>query len=89
MNATVQKVLESFDALSEADKHRVAVEILRRVSADAVGDIPESVLVEAADELFRALDAEEANHAPRGEALAESLTHQFLLRSKSTTQQPR
>jgi hypothetical protein len=65
MNTTVQKVLESFDVLSEADKHRVAVEILRRVSADAAGDISELALVEAADELFRALDAEEANDAPR------------------------
>ncbi len=65
MNATVQEVLESFDALSEDDKHRAAVEILRRVSSDAAGDIPESALVEAADELFRALDAEEAGNAPR------------------------
>lgn len=65
MNTTVQQVLQSFDVLSESDKHRVAVEILRRVSADAAGDIPESALVEAAEELFRALDAEEANDAPR------------------------
>jgi hypothetical protein len=65
MNTTVQKVLESFDALSENDKHRAAVEILRRVSSDAAGDTPESALVEAADELFRALDAEEASNAPR------------------------
>lgn len=65
MNTSVQQLLESFDVLSEADKHRVAVEILRRVSGDAEGDVPGSALVEAAEELFRALDAEEANHAPR------------------------
>jgi hypothetical protein len=41
------------------------VEILRRVSATAEGDVPERALVEAADDLFRALDAEEAGHAPR------------------------
>jgi hypothetical protein len=64
MNTAVQQLLESFDALSEADKQRAAVEILRRVSADVAGDVPESTLVEAADELFRALDAEEAGHAP-------------------------
>jgi hypothetical protein len=61
----VQQVLESFDALPEADKHLAAVEILRRLSADIRGDVPESALVEAADELFRALDAEEAAHAER------------------------
>lgn len=65
MNTAVQQLLESFDALSETDKQRVAVEILRRLSADVEGDVPESALVEAADELFRALDAEEAGNAPR------------------------
>lgn len=63
MNTAVQQLLESFDALPEADKHRVAVEILQRVSTSAEGDGPESALVEAAEELFRALDAEEAGHA--------------------------
>ena len=65
MNTAVQQLLESFDALPEADKHRAAVEILRRVSAVGAEDVPESALVEAADELFRALDAEEAGHAER------------------------
>lgn len=65
MNSAIQQFLESFDVLSEADKYRVAVEILRRVSADTEGDVPESALIEAAEELFRALDAEEAGHAPR------------------------
>lgn len=64
MNPAVQRLLESFDALSEADKHRAAVEIIRRVSAPAKGDVPESALVEAADERFRALDADEGGHAP-------------------------
>ncbi len=64
MNVAVQHLLDSFDALAEADKHRVAVEILRRDSA-IHGDIPESALVEATDELFRALDAEEAADAQR------------------------
>jgi hypothetical protein len=65
VNTSVQQLLDAFDALSEADKHRVMVEILRRAPASVVGDVPESALVEAADELFRALDAEEADHAPR------------------------
>jgi hypothetical protein len=64
MNAAVQQLLDSFDALAEPDKHRVAVEILRRETA-IQGDVPEAALIEAADELFRALDAEEAAHAQR------------------------
>jgi hypothetical protein len=63
VSSAVQQILDTFDALSEADKHHAAVEILRRVLPAAEGDIPESALVEAADELFRALDAEEATHA--------------------------
>jgi hypothetical protein len=65
VNPAVQHLLESFDALPEADKHRAAVEILRRTSTAAEGDVPEGALVEAAEELFRALDAEEAARAQR------------------------
>jgi hypothetical protein len=63
MTPAVQQFLNAFDSLSEADKHQVAVEILRRWVPD--GDLPESALVEVADELFRALDAEEAHLAQR------------------------
>jgi len=63
MATGVQQVPDSFDALTEADKHRAAVEILRRVLPAAEGDVPESALVAAADELFHSLDAEEAAHA--------------------------
>jgi hypothetical protein len=65
VNTKVQQFLDVFDSLSEADKHQAAVEIFRRVSPIADGDVPESALVEAADELFRALDADEAGHAQR------------------------
>ena len=65
MSTTVQQLLDAFDALPEADKHRAAVEIFRRVSRTTEGDLPESALVEAAEQLFRALDAEEASHAQR------------------------
>ena len=64
MTATVQQLLDTFDALPDADKHQAAVEILRRISSAVEGDLPDSALVEAADELFRTLDAEEAGHAP-------------------------
>ncbi len=65
MTTAVQQLLNAFDGLPEADKHQSTVEILRRVSAPVEGDVPESALVEAADELFRALDAEEAGHPHR------------------------
>jgi hypothetical protein len=65
MTTAVQQLLQSFEALPEADKHRAAVEILRRVLPAAEGDVSEAALLEAADELFRALDAEEAAHAQR------------------------
>ena len=65
MTATVQQLLESFDALADNDKHQVALEIFRRYAWPVEGDLSASALVEAADELFRALDAEEAGHAAR------------------------
>jgi hypothetical protein len=63
--STDLQVLESFDALPDADKHGAAVEILKRVSMVTQGDVPDSVLIETADELFCALDAEEALDAQR------------------------
>jgi hypothetical protein len=63
MTAAVRQLLESFDALPEADKHQAAVEILRRAITGTTGDLPESTLIEAADELFRTLDKEESGHA--------------------------
>jgi hypothetical protein len=62
VNTTVQQLLDAFDALPEADKRLAAIEILRRVSPAADGDLPESVFVDAAEELFLALDAEEAGN---------------------------
>jgi hypothetical protein len=65
MSTAVQQFLDSFDALSPADRHQVAVEILRRFHSADSGPLPDEALVELADELFCALDAEEAHHAPR------------------------
>jgi hypothetical protein len=65
MTATVQQLLDSFDALPDAEKHQALVEILRRFPGAAEDDLPESALVGTADELFRTLDEEEAGHAPR------------------------
>ena len=45
VNGAGQQLLKSFDALPEADKHRAAVEILRRALPAAEGDLPESALI--------------------------------------------
>lgn len=57
MTPPVQQFLNTFDSLSEADKHEVAVEILRRWLPDR--DVPDASLDELAAELFRSYDAEE------------------------------
>lgn len=62
MPTAVQQVLDSYDALPDADKHLAAIEILRRY-LPAEGDLPESTLIQSAEELFLTLDAEEARHA--------------------------
>jgi len=61
MTTAVKTLLDSFDSLSEAERQEAAVEILRRAVPD--GDLPEESLLEAADALFVALDAEEAADA--------------------------
>ncbi len=58
MTIAVQAFLETFDRLSDADRHEAAVEILRRVSPSE-GELPEDALLEAADALFCTLDREE------------------------------
>ncbi len=66
MTTAVRQLLESFKALSEAEQHEATVELLRHVQQEAQGALPDEALVEAADELFRELDAREAADA-RGE----------------------
>jgi hypothetical protein len=63
VTAAVQRLLDSYDALSDAEKHDAGVEVLRRVQEEAPLELPEEALVEAADELFRDLDAREAADA--------------------------
>lgn len=60
MTPAVEQLLHSFGALSDSEKQQVAAEILRR--SLGVGDVPESALVEAADELFSRLEADETGH---------------------------
>lgn len=62
MTIAVRALLDAFDGLSESERQEAAAEILRRVTASE-GDLPEAALIEAADDLFCALDAEEAADA--------------------------
>ena len=63
MTAAVQQLLRAFDALTDAEKHQAAAEVLRRAAQLVPPELPEEALVEAADELFRELDAREAADA--------------------------
>jgi hypothetical protein len=60
MTEAVQELLQTFDALTDAEKQEAAVQLLRRVVEDESGDVPEEALVVAAEELFLELDAREA-----------------------------
>jgi hypothetical protein len=61
MSDSVQRLVASFEALSDEDKELAVSQILCRLPYE--GDIPEAGLHAAADELFAALDAEEASRA--------------------------
>ena len=63
MTDAVQELLDSFDDLSESEKHEAAAEILRRVLPSVPSELPEEALIAAAEELFLELDAREANDA--------------------------
>ena len=58
MTIAVRTLLETFDALSQMERQEAAVEILRRVTVPGE-ELPVDALIEAADALFCALDAEE------------------------------
>jgi len=51
--------------LSDAERHGVTVELLRRAADPTTAELPDEALVAAADGLFRNLDArEEADARP-------------------------
>ncbi|PYQ59474.1 MAG: hypothetical protein DMF53_18745 [Acidobacteria bacterium] len=59
MTRAAQKILETFDALPENEQKEIAVEILRRASTESYGDLDDSGLVFAADQIFLELDRRE------------------------------
>ena len=65
MTQAVEQLLVAFDAMSDAEKHVAAVEVLRRAWPDGIPELPEESLIAAADSLFLELDAREAADAQR------------------------
>jgi hypothetical protein len=63
MTNAVKEVLQAFEALSDGEKQEAAAEVLRRALELESGPLPDEALLEAADELFRELDAREAADA--------------------------
>jgi hypothetical protein len=59
VTASVQSVLRSFDALSEADQHEVIVAVLHRTRRMPEPALPEETLLAAADARFCVLDQRE------------------------------
>jgi hypothetical protein len=59
MNASVRRLLESFNRLDESDKKECAVEIFRRTVDSDYGPLTDLDLTQIADRLFLALDEEE------------------------------
>ncbi|HEY3569341.1 MAG TPA: hypothetical protein VGP73_15530 [Thermoanaerobaculia bacterium] len=59
MTRAAQKVLDTFETLPEEDQKEIAVEILRRTSAEDYGDLDDSALTLAADQVFLELDRRE------------------------------
>lgn len=59
MTRAAQKILDTFEALPEGEKNEIAAEILRRTSAEGYGDLDDSALTLAADQVFLELDRRE------------------------------
>jgi len=63
MTTTIQRFLDAFDLLSEAEKQAVACEILRRMRDVDLPPLSDEELVVSAEALFLELDRQEATDA--------------------------
>jgi hypothetical protein len=63
MSMSAQNLIKSFDKLPEAEKQKVASEILRRTINFEMSALSDEELVLSADELFLDLDRREAEDA--------------------------
>ena len=61
MTPTVKHLLQSFEQLTEPEKHDLAVEVLRRTDISDALAFSDDELALAAEDLFLALDREEAD----------------------------
>jgi len=64
MTLSAQQVIDSFERLTEAEKQRVALEILRRSAQLEVPPLTDEELIGAAEDLFLTLDARETESDP-------------------------
>jgi hypothetical protein len=62
MTLSAQQIIDSFDRLSEPEKEKVAYEILRRSVHLEIPPLTDEELTVAAEDLFIALDAREAEN---------------------------
>jgi hypothetical protein len=62
MTATVKKLLEAFDKLSEAEKHELLAQVIRRTVGAEYGSLTDEELTLVAEERFLERDKEEAVH---------------------------
>ncbi len=65
MTQTVENLLISFEQLSETEKHDLAVEVVRRTDIFGASDLSDDELALAGEDLFLALDREEAESEAR------------------------
>ena len=60
MTQTVENLLVTFEQLSETEKHDLAIEVVRRTDIFGAPELSDDELALAAEDLFLALDREEA-----------------------------
>ena len=60
MTATVENLLVSFEKLTEPEKRDLAIEVVRRTDIFGSPDLSDDELALAGEDLFLALDREEA-----------------------------
>jgi hypothetical protein len=61
MTPPIQNLLDSYNALSEAEQREFAIQIMSRTGIIESRPLSDEALVEMAEQRFQALDAEEAN----------------------------
>ena len=67
MTPTVEHILQSFEQLSEPEKRDLVIEVLRRTDIFDAPECSDEELALAAEDLFLALDREEAEAEAQAE----------------------